>query len=325
MKDDRLLSVLQALGGQELPLAGDDAIRARLETAWVSRRPLAARASFGLRRAAPLLAALVLMLSFGGAALGAGADSPLWDTRVALEAGGALLRFSADDRVAYLLELVRSRTEEAARQEVLGNAGAAARARAAAASAVVQLNGRLPQLGSDLVTPTSSPSPTPSPSVVPAVRPTDAPAASVSPTATPAGTATRAPATTVAPTTAPLPTASPLPTEPVHSPSPSPIPVPSASAKQSTTITGTVHDSTGAAISDACITTSSTIPTSATSCIVRTTNGSYSFSASITPGQTVTLYAYWTSPTGANFVGTATASATVPTTVMPAITLTPRR
>ena len=79
------------------------------------------------------------------------------------------------------------------------------------------------------------------------------------------------------------------------------------------------------AVTDACITTSPTIPTSATSCIVKTTNGSYSFSASITPGQTITLYAYWTSPTGANFVGSATTSATVPTTVMPLITLTPRR
>jgi len=324
MNDDRLFSVLQALGGQELPLAGDDAIRARLETAWVSRRSRASRGSFGLPRFAPMLAALVLTLSFGGAALGAGADSPLWDTRVALEAGGALLRFSADDRVAYLLELVRSRTEEAARQEVLGNAGAAARARAAATSAVIQLNGRLPQVGSELVTPTASPSPTPVPSVVPVVRPTDPPpAASASPSPTPVGTPLRAPLTTAAPT--PLATPNPVPTEPVHSPSPSPAPVPSASPKQSATITGTVRDSAGAAISDACITTSPTIPTSATSCIVKTTNGSYSFSATITPGQTITLYAYWTSPTGANFVGSATASATVPTTVMPTITLTPRR
>lgn len=321
MNDDRLLSALQALGGQELPTAGDNAIRARLETAWVSRRPRGARASFGLRRFAPMLTGLVVLLSMGGAALGAGADSPLWDTRVALEAGGALLRFSADDRVAYLLELVRSRTEEAARQEVLGNAGAAAKARAAASSAVILLNGRLPQLGSAVVTPTSSPSATPVPSVVPVILPTEAPAASASPTATPLATATRTPLTT------PLATASPLPTEPVHSPSPSPVPspVPSPSPKQSATITGTVRDSTGAAVTDACITTSPTIPTSATSCIVKTTNGSYSFSASITPGQTITLYAYWTSPTGANFVGSATTSATVPTTVMPLITLTPRR
>lgn len=325
MNDDRLFSALQAIGGQELPTAADDAIRARLETAWVSRRLRAARASFGLQRFAPMLAGLVLMLSLGGAALGAGADSPLWDTRVALEAGGALLRFSADDRVAYLLELVRSRTEEAARQEVLGNAGAAARARAAASSAVIQLNGRLPQLGSEVVTPTSSPSPTPAPSVVPLVRPTDPPAPSASPTARPAATATRAPLTTTAPAATPVATASPLPTEPVHSPSPSPVSVPSPSPKQSAIITGTVHDSTGAAISDACITTSPTIPTSAASCIAKTTSGSYSFSATITPGQMVTLYASWTSPAGANFVGSATASATVPTTVMPAITLTPRR
>ena len=323
MNDDRLLSALRALGAQELPLAGDNAIRARLETAWVTSARRAAGAPFGLRRLTPVLAALVLMLSFGGAALGAGADSPLWETRVALEAGGALLRFSADDRVAYLLELVRSRTEEAARQEVLGNSGAAAKARAAASSAVIQLNGSLPQIGTDLVAPTSSPTPAPSstPSAVPAVRPTDAPAALASPTPTPASTVTRAPATVPAPTTPVI--ATPLPTEPFHSPSPTPLP--SASAKQTTTITGTVHESSGAAISDACITTSPTIPTSATSCIVKTTNGSYGFSATITPGQTITLYASWTSATGANFVGSTTASATVPTTVMPAILLTPRR
>jgi|GEM_PF-1825359 len=322
MNDDRLRSVLQALGAQELPLAGDNAIRARLETAWVNRARRPAAAAFGLRRLAPVLAALVLMLSLGGAALGAGADSPLWETRVALEAGAAMLRFSADDRVAYLVELVRSRTEEAARQEVLGNSGAAEKARAAASSAVIQLNGSLPQIGTDLVTPTSSPAPSATPSAAPTVRPTDGPAGLASPKSTPASAATRAPATVPAPTTAPA-IATPLPTEPFHSPSPTPLP--SASAKQTTTITGTVHDSSGAAISDACITTSPTVPTSATSCIVKTTNGSYGFSATITPGQTITLYASWTSATGANFVGSTTASATVPTTVMPAILLTPRR
>ncbi|GAC1700089.1 MAG: hypothetical protein NVS9B6_13220 [Candidatus Limnocylindrales bacterium] len=325
MNDDRLLSALGRLGDQELSQVGDGAIRARLETAWVSRARPSARAPFGLRRLAPLLGAVALTLSFGGAALGAGADSPLWDTRVALEAGGALLRFSADDRVAYLLELVRSRTEEGARQEAAGNPGAAAKAREAAGAAVLQLHGSLPQIGTDLVSPTSSPTPSPAPVAVPAVGPTETPAAPTtpaSPAPTAAATATRAPAATTSPVAV-----TPVPTEPFHSPSPSPtpLPTPTTNTKQTATITGTVRDPSGVPVSEACITTSSTIPTSTTSCITRSTNGSYAFSASITPGQTITLYAFWSSSTGANFVGTTTASATVPTTIMPVINLTPRR
>ena len=133
MSDDRLLSALRRLGDQELPLAIDRKIRGRLETAWTTRtRHAGAWSSFSLRRFAPVLAAFVLVVGLGASALGAGADSPLWETRLALESAGAYLRLSADDRVAYLIELVQSRTEEAARQEAVGNAGAAAKARAAA-------------------------------------------------------------------------------------------------------------------------------------------------------------------------------------------------
>ena len=91
------------------------------------------------------------------------------------------------------------------------------------------------------------------------------------------------------------------------------------------TIVGTVRDSAGANITGACVTTSPSIPTSTTSCITKTTNGSYGFSVPVTPGQTITLYAYWTSPTGAIFGGSATSAAMAPTTVMPAITLTLRK
>ena len=313
--EDRLLAALGRLGEQELPRRRDGAIRAQLETAWVSRAR-GVRPSFTLRRLAPLLAALVLLLGGGSAALGASADSPLWDARVALESVGASLRSSAADRAAYLLDLVQSRTEEAARQEAAGNPGAAAKARAAAAAAVLQLRDSIPELTTELATPSPSPS-----AVAPVVRPTD------QPTPTPTAVPTTAP--TPFGTTAPSTVATPVPTVPpvatVHPATPSPTTAPTASPKQSVTITGTVHDPAGRPVTDACITTSPTVPTSPTSCIVKTTNGSYAFTATISVGQTITLYAFWTNTSAENFVGSATANATAPTTLMPPITLTLRR
>ena len=315
MSDDRLLAALRTLGEQELPLASDRAIRGRLETVWTARAGGRIPWSFSLRRFAPVLAALVLTLGFGGSALGAGADSPLWDTRVALETAGAFFRLSADDRVAYLLDLVQSRTEEAARQEAAGNPGAAAKARIAASAAVHDLNGNIPHIETSLPTPLPVASETPAPAISPSPTPSSRVSSVPTPQLPAAGSTT--PTRTVAPTVAPTP----LRTEPPHTPTPTP----SSSAKATVTITGTVHDSAGAPVTDACITTSPTIPTSPTSCIVKTTNGSYGFSVSVTPGQTITLYAYWTNSTGGVLAGSATSTATAPVTVMTAITLTPRR
>ena len=300
MSDDRLLSALRRLGEQELPRSTDRKIRGRLETAWTARTRHSAPHSFSFRRFTPVLAAFVLVLGVGGSALGASADSPLWDTRLALESAGGYLRFSTDDRVAYLLDLVQSRIEEAARQEAVGNAGAAAKARAAASAAVVELDGNIPHIETSLTpSPTNSPSPSPSqpPSPVLAVQPSTQP----SPT----------PVRTVAPT--------PVRTEPPHTPAPS------SSAKPVVTIAGTVRDSAGAPVTGACITTSPSIPTSTAGCITKTTNGSYGFSVPVTAGQTITLYAYLPNSIGGALAGSATTTATVPTTVMPVITLTPRK
>ena len=302
MSDDRLLSALRRLGEQELPRSTDRKIRGRLETAWTARTRQAARSSFSVRRFAPVLAAFVLVLGLGRSALGASADSPLWDTRLALESAGGYLRFSTDDRVAYLLDLVQSRIEEAARQEAVGNAGAAAKARAAASAAVVELDGNIPHIETSLTpSPTNSPSPSPSqkPSPAPAVEPSTQP----SPT----------PVRTVAPT--------PVRTEPPHTPTLAP----SSSAKPVVTIAGTVRDSAGAPVTGACITTSPSIPTSTAGCITKTTNGSYGFSVPVAAGQTITLYAYLPNSTGGTLAGSATTTATVPTTVMPVISLTPRK
>jgi hypothetical protein len=315
MNDDRLISALRRLGTEGLPTASDRAIRGRLETAWTARGRRLPMAGFGMRRFVPALAVVVLAAGVAGSALSAGADSPLWDTRVALEEAGAFLRQSNDDRIAYLLDLVQSRTEEAARQEAAGNPGAAAKARTAAAAAIVELDGNIPRIDTTVPLPSSvaspsaaptatnspSPSPSHSASAVPAVQlpSSSPPTATRTPTATPTRTATR---------------------------TPSPTPLPTTGTKQSTTITGTVRDAAGTNVSNACISTSATPPTSTTSCLFQTKNGSYGITASITPGQTITLYAYYTDPaTGALSSGSATGTAASPTTLMPTITLTPRR
>jgi hypothetical protein len=309
MSDDRLLSALRHLGNEELSVGADRVIRDRLELAWKPR----ARPAFvfpSIRRFVPVLAALVLVAGSAGAVLGAGADSPLWDTRVALEDAAASVRLSADDRVAYLFELVQSRTEEAARQEAAGRAGAAAKARAAASSAIVTLDGNVPQI--DAPVPQESPTPAPPPANSPS--PSPSPSASGSPAAQlPASGSPSAPP--APPRTSPPPVRTPTPTvRPTVTPT-----------KPTITFTGTVRDGSGANVTDACITTSPAIPTSTASCITKTKNGSYGFSVPAEPGQAITLYAYWKDAAGQTFAGSSSTSAVKPTTLMPAITLTLRR
>jgi hypothetical protein len=320
MNDDRLLFALKRLGDNELSASCDRKIRTRLETAWTVRALTVARSGFSVRLLVPILAALVLFAGSAGTALGATADSPLWDTRVALESAGAFLRLSNDDRVAYLLDLVRSRTDEAARQQAAGHPDAAAKARAAASFALVQLGGDAPKIETSV--PPPAPTASVSPTVVPSASPS--PTSSVTPSASPSPTPTH----TVVPTPTPLrtPTPTPVRTEPPVTATPTPTAAPT---KQPVTITGTVHDASGANVFNVCISTSPTPPTSSTACTIRTTtNGTYTINASVTTGTsyTVTLYAYFTDPaSGAFYSGSATATMTAPTTVMPLITLTPRR
>jgi len=314
MSDDRLLAALTRLGHEELPSATDRQIKARLETAWASRVRAASAPLFSVRRFAPVLAILVVVAGLGGAALGAGADSPLWDTRVALEAAGAFLRTSNDDRVAYLLDLVQSRTEEAARQEAAGHPDAAAKARAASAAAVVELDGNLPQIE------TSTPAP------VPSASPSAAPTPANSPSPSPSQTASGVPAVQLPPTATPpptrtaTPTSTPLRTEPPSiKPTTPPTATPTATPM---TVTGTVRDANGANVTGACLSTSPTFPTSTTACSVKVTNGVYGISGTWTPGQTITLYAYWIGPTGLHYSASATGTIVYPTTLMPPMTLT---
>jgi hypothetical protein len=321
MNDDRLLSALQRLGGTELPTASDRAIRGRLETAWTARASWSPMPALGLRRFAPALATVLLAASFGGAALGADADSPLWNTRIALEEAATFLRQSNDDRVAYLLDLVQSRTEEAARQEAVGNAGAAAKARTAAAAAVAELHGDVPQIEATVPGPSASTTPAAASAPSPSASPSSSasPAVQVPPSASPAPTQTAAPTATPTPIRTPSPTPTPTRT-------PSPTPLPSTGTKQPSTITGMVRDAAGNNVTNACISTSPTPPTSTTACTIQTKNGSYAITASVTPGQSITLYAYYTDTvTGALSSGSATGTTASPTTLMPTIALTPRR
>ena len=321
MSDDRLLAALERIGGEELATASDRKIRGRLETAWTAHARRASAPWSGVRRLAPALAGLVLVVGFSGTALGASADSPLWDARVALEQAGVFMRLASDDRMAYLLDLVQSRTEEAARQEAAGHPGAAARARAAASSAVVALDGDIPRLETTVPPPAplALASPTPPPS---SPSPTSSPSATSTPPAQlPASASPTPPRTTVPAMTTPAPTEPPR----LATPTPTRTPITSSSAQPTVTIAGTVRDAAGANVTDACISTSPQFPTSTTQCIYKTKSGSYGFSATVTPGQSITLYAYWISPTGESFTGSATGLITAPYTVMPTITLTLRK
>jgi hypothetical protein len=319
MSDDRLLAALERLGGEELTTASDRRIRGRLETAWTAGAVRASAPRFSVQRLAPVLAAFALLAGFSGTALGASADSPLWDTRVALEQAGALLRVANDDRVAYLLDLVRSRTEEAARQDAAGHPGAASKARAAASSAVVALDGNIPSLETTVRPPAPVASPTTppgSPSPSPTRPATTTPPVQVVVPGLPTPPRTTPPASTTPARTEPPRLATPTATR---------TPTISPSAKPTVTIAGTVRDASGANVTDACISTSPQLPTSTTQCIDKTKNGTYGFTATVTPGQSITLYAYRTSPSGETFSGSATSAITVPTTVMPTITLTLRK
>ena len=91
------------------------------------------------------------------------------------------------------------------------------------------------------------------------------------------------------------------------------------------TITGTVRDASGANVTGACLSTGPTFPTSTTSCSVKVVNGVYGISGSFTVGQTITLYAYWISSTGAHYSASSTATIVNPTTLMPPMTLTLQR
>ena len=58
---------------------------------------------------------------------------------------------------------------------------------------------------------------------------------------------------------------------------------------------------------------------------MKVNNGVYGFSGTLTAGSTITLYAFWISPTGAHYSASSTATVVNPTTLMPPMTLTPQK
>src|SRR5207253_3126811 len=118
---------------------------------------------------------LVVVAGFG--TLHAGADSPLYSARIALE--NSLVGLQADP-VSYLSELYEERLEEAARLEATGNALAASRARDAQEDALRLLNQIEPQPEAPQPSPSTaitlpSPSPTPQSTAAPTPSPTPSP------------------------------------------------------------------------------------------------------------------------------------------------------
>jgi hypothetical protein len=307
MNEDRLIAALRHYGDAMPSAAADRAIRTRLDQSWNARPATPPR--LRLPRLVPVAAALVVAIAIGNAALGASADSPLWDTRVALETVGAVVRFSHEARVAYLLDLIDARAAEITRQEARGNAASAGRARSARDSAVSQLRAVAPELE-------PSPTPSPAPIVVPAATATPAPTPSPSPP--PTSTPTVVPTRSAPPTAVPTATPATTPTKPSSSP-PTPVPTPTKPATQPVFLSGTVHWPDGTSADGVCISTSSSL---SGSCATRTGNGSWGFTSSISPGQQVTLYAFITDASrGGTFGGYATATITSPQTQFPLITM----
>ena len=84
MNDDRLSGLLGQLRNERMDRVADDRIRARLENAWNAREE---RRGFGwrVRRFAPVVATIVLLVGLGGATMNASGDSALYGIRIAVE------------------------------------------------------------------------------------------------------------------------------------------------------------------------------------------------------------------------------------------------
>src|SRR6266542_4395933 len=137
MNDDRLQGALRQIGEQRMSPSAAASLRSRLDDEWAHSGP-GGKWNWPFRMLVPA-ATLALALGLGGTALGAGADSPLWPARLALEETWLQAQQSAEARADYLVELIDSRTTEAAKQEATGNALAAGKALTAREAALQRL------------------------------------------------------------------------------------------------------------------------------------------------------------------------------------------
>jgi len=254
VNEDTLGRALGALRTTRMSEAASDRVREELENAWrdrVSRQTR--RRGLVVPGFARAFAIAALVFAVGLGTLRAGADSPLYGARIALEDG--LVGLQADP-VGYLSELYQERLEEAARFEATGNALAAGRARDAQEDALRLLNKIEPQVQQEPPQPSPStaitlpsPSPTPEATVVPTPTPTLAP--------------------TVRPATPRPATAPPTVTDKPVTTAPTPAPTPTQFAVH---VTGTVTYADSTAVNDACVSL-----TLDGSCVATTVNGKMDF------------------------------------------------
>ena len=322
MNDDRIERALREIGDKRLSATADRAIRARIEENWAAGGP-----RVGFRWPTQLLvaaAAVAITLGLGSAALGAGADSVLWPARVAIEDLGLNLRVTAEARADYLLDLIDSRTTEAARQEAAGHALAAGKALEAREEALKRLTlvatkNEPPRTVPPLPSVFKSPEPSRSPEAprTPSPEPSRTPPATPrTPEPTPARTPDRTPEPPLEPTLTPLP---PLST-PSRTPEITRSPLPPTIAPTAIVISGTVRYEDGTIPLKACISTSSVLTNT---CGLFAENGVYSIkTTSFSLGATIRLHAY-TTERGGVYSGSEAAVVTAPTTLMPPITLRP--
>jgi len=309
MNDDRLTSLLGQLRNERMDRIADDKIRARLENAWTAREQ---QRGFGwtVRRFAPVLATIVLLIGLGGATLNASGDSVLYGVRIAVEDAAVALHTDPEDRNEYLLSLLTERQDEAARLESSGNALAASHVRQVEQQTLQQLMAQLPQAPDDAaaVQPAATATPTP------------APTESLAPTPTPTTAPTATPATTVAPTLTPrTPSPTPVRTEP---PTPTPTRTPTPTQTPTGTafpvsITGLVKNPDGTPAYNVCVFQSTSTASPGTSCLTKTaTDGTYHLVLSYRLNQVVTVYYYRVDGTVA-YKGTASATVHGSTVAMP--------
>ncbi|HEV8536255.1 MAG TPA: hypothetical protein VGR87_11150 [Candidatus Limnocylindria bacterium] len=275
MIDDTLARALGSLKAARMDDVASDVVRKRLEKAWADRATRRTRSGLvvgGFMRAFAV-AALLVGLAF--TTLHAGADSPLYATRVSIE--NALIAFQADP-VAYATQLYDERLEEAARFEAAGNALAASRARDAQQEALRLLTQIAPQPSEQSPEPSAStvitlPSPSPSPEA--SAEPSESPTPSPTPTPRTPPPAVRTPTPTPKPTVKPT-----LTPKPTVKPSPTPVPTP-----MTVHATGDVLYADGSKVDGACVSMSFD-----GMCFAGTINGKVDVQLTAKKGQTITLY-----------------------------------
>ena len=297
MNDETLARALGSLRTARMPEIASDRVRSELETAWRERATRARRGFAMPWFFRPMVvAASVVMLAY--ATLHAGADTPLYSARIAVE--DALVVLQADP-VAYVSDLYDQRVEEASRLEAVGNALAASRARAATQDALRLMSQVAPKQGD------GEPSPTPEPSVAVITVPTPTPVAAQTaetPSQTPQSTVRSTPPQTVAPTKTPTP----KPTTPK----------PATPSYMTVHAIGGVLYPDGSPVDGACISTALD-----GGCATTSVSGNIDFQFPAKSGQTITFYVKKVDPLRGILRAKIQATVTGSTLVLGTITLRP--